>query len=214
MFVGSLPIPCDHYPQDPECGFCAGRNPCAHDGYVSLGPIVFRLPVAEGGVVSDGNKLWPCALALAQIVGSFEIAGMSLLEIGCGLSLPGMVAARQGARVTLCDRDDAVDLSIAELNQVELTKIRGDWATLQGSFDWVVGSEVLYRAYGLESAAHCVANVWNGRGRCLFVQQPYYALGEFVKAIESLGLSCVQTVVHSVRPDGVAFLCVLLEVLR
>ncbi|HXC06288.1 MAG TPA: hypothetical protein VNZ86_16130 [Bacteroidia bacterium] len=49
--------------------------------------------------------LWPSALALAETVLEHpEIGkGTEVLEIGCGLALPGIAAGTKGARVTLTD---------------------------------------------------------------------------------------------------------------
>lgn len=48
---------------------------------------------------------WPCAPVLAWYLWSHksEITGKHVLELGAGTSLPGVVAAKCGARVTLSD---------------------------------------------------------------------------------------------------------------
>ncbi|MDX2167236.1 MAG: methyltransferase, partial [Deltaproteobacteria bacterium] len=43
--------------------------------------------------------LWPGALALARRLATASLRGRRVLELGCGLGLPAVVAARRGARV-------------------------------------------------------------------------------------------------------------------
>ncbi|KAJ3600889.1 hypothetical protein NHX12_031863 [Muraenolepis orangiensis] len=52
-----------------------------------------------------GMYVWPSAVVLAQYVWTHraELVGKTLLELGAGVSLPGVVAARCGSRVILSD---------------------------------------------------------------------------------------------------------------
>ncbi|XP_037545097.1 methyltransferase-like protein 23 [Nematolebias whitei] len=55
-----------------------------------------------------GMHVWPCAVVLAQYLWTrrAELTGRTVLELGAGVSLPGVVAARCGAQVILSDRSD------------------------------------------------------------------------------------------------------------
>ncbi|XP_068458026.1 histone-arginine methyltransferase METTL23 [Clinocottus analis] len=52
-----------------------------------------------------GMYVWPCAVVLAQYLWAQRgaLRGKTVLELGAGVALPGVVAARCGARVTLTD---------------------------------------------------------------------------------------------------------------
>src|SRR4051812_18929385 len=54
-----------------------------------------------------GVALWPSAIALAHEVASRpeDFRGRSVLELGAGTGLPGIVAASLGGRVVQTDRD-------------------------------------------------------------------------------------------------------------
>ena len=59
----------------------------------------------EGGAPHDAlaTQLWPSARIAAELVGA--AAPASMLEIGCGLALPSLAAARAGIRALATDRD-------------------------------------------------------------------------------------------------------------
>lgn len=115
------------------------------------------------------GKVWPSALALAEAVlaREAEFKGARVLELGCGLALPSLVAARLGAKVTATDFHPDVPAFLKE--NLQRNKIPGheldlryeelSWAKAvtselaNHSFDWVIGSDVLYeRAHGQQLA--------------------------------------------------------------
>ena len=99
-----------------------------------------------------GIVLWPAAIALAHEVASRADAfrGRSVLELGAGTGLPGIVAASLGARVVQTDRQELA-LSVCERNGerngVETIEHRlADWTDWDEArrYDWIIGSDVLY----------------------------------------------------------------------
>jgi predicted nicotinamide N-methyase len=94
-------------------------------------------------------ELWPSALALADVVAGRDVAGLDVLELGCGLGLPSLVAGRDGARVLATDwADEALALlrANASRNGVALETRRLDWREPGelGTFDLVLAADVLY----------------------------------------------------------------------
>jgi predicted nicotinamide N-methyase len=95
-------------------------------------------------------ELWPSAVALARAVAARPLAGLHVLELGCGLGLPSIVAAGSGASVLATDwSPDALVFAArnADLNGVELRTARLAWAAPElpaGSFDLVLAADVLY----------------------------------------------------------------------
>ena len=100
------------------------------------------------------TKIWESSILLADHMAGLEPdPDRRILEIGCGLGLVGIVAASFGHRVTMTEHDDHA-LAFARANALlnsgpapspEIHKM--DWyaPTLQGRFDWIIGSEVVYR---------------------------------------------------------------------
>jgi predicted nicotinamide N-methyase len=94
-------------------------------------------------------ELWPSALALADVVAHRDVRGLDVLELGCGLGLPSLVAARGGARVVATDwADDALELlrTNAARNGIDLETRKLDWREpgALGAFDLVLAADVLY----------------------------------------------------------------------
>jgi predicted nicotinamide N-methyase len=100
-----------------------------------------------------GVALWPASIALAHelIARAPEFRGKRALELGSGTGLPGIVAATLGARVIQTDRDElalAVCRRNGERNGVRTIERRqADWSEWSetGQYDWILGSDILYR---------------------------------------------------------------------
>ena len=95
-------------------------------------------------------ELWPSGPALAEAVAA-DPPGGRVLELGCGLGIPSLVAALGGAQVVATDwAADAVALleRNAERAGARLTALRWSWAddpaSLGGPFDRVLAADVLY----------------------------------------------------------------------
>lgn len=75
-------------------------------------------------------ELWPSCEALAILLAERGVAGERVLELGCGLGVPSLVAARLGATATATDwAADALTLLAdnAGRNGVTLELVRLDW---------------------------------------------------------------------------------------
>ncbi len=95
--------------------------------------------------------LWIGARALARfLIESGDLAGRRVLDLGCGLGLPGLVAAQLGAEVWLADREPAaLEFAAASARQnglehAHVIEIDFTRAALDGSFDVILGAEVVY----------------------------------------------------------------------
>jgi 2-polyprenyl-3-methyl-5-hydroxy-6-metoxy-1,4-benzoquinol methylase len=84
-----------------------------------------------------------------------------VLEVGCGLALPSVVAARAGARVLATDgASDAVAFAahVLAINEVEGEVACADWSehgeqlVQRGPFDLVLAADVLYTSANVEVA--------------------------------------------------------------
>jgi predicted nicotinamide N-methyase len=94
-------------------------------------------------------ELWPAGRALAEALPA-RLRGRRMLELGCGLALPSLVAAARGAQVLATDwAPEAVELLRlnAERNGIALEVRVARWdepESFGGGWDLVLAADVLY----------------------------------------------------------------------
>ncbi len=140
----------------------------------------------EGGAgrpVPYWARLWPSGLALATALAADPPpAGASVLELGCGLGLPSVVAARAGARVLATDgAPDAVVFSAhaMALNEVLADVAHVDWSAdgdgaalvARGPWDLVLAADVLYTGQNVSDALELLPRLL-GPGSELLLADP------------------------------------------
>jgi predicted nicotinamide N-methyase len=112
--------------------------------------------------------VWPAARALAEHLARMGtwLSGKSVIEVGCGLALPSLAAAKLGARVVATDFHPDVPKFLKrniELNALTSTNLEYrnmDWRkpdSSLGHFDFVVGSDILYEAQHPQAVARSLA---------------------------------------------------------
>jgi predicted nicotinamide N-methyase len=94
-------------------------------------------------------ELWPAGLSLAAALPQ-SLRGLRVVELGCGLGIPSLVAAARGARVLATDWS-ADALALLETNaarnglDVETARVRWDEPErFGGGWDLVLAADVLY----------------------------------------------------------------------
>ena len=98
-------------------------------------------------------EVWPSGLLLAKLLAASEsLRGVRMLELGCGLGLPSLVAALLGAQVTATDYiPEALALLTvnAQLNGVRIRTMELDWQQpgAIGRYDLVVAGDVMYERW-------------------------------------------------------------------
>jgi predicted nicotinamide N-methyase len=101
-------------------------------------------------------ELWPAATALANALPD-RLDGVRVIELGCGLGLPSLVAAARGAVVTATDwADDAVELLArnAARNGLDVRGQVRDWRMASTErFDLALAADVLYEHRNIEPLA-------------------------------------------------------------
>jgi predicted nicotinamide N-methyase len=93
---------------------------------------------------------WPSGTALARAVAGERVTGLRVLELGCGIGMPSVAAARGGARVLATDASPEAVVYAAHnlaLNGLEGEVAVATWdevEALVGPWDLVLGADVLY----------------------------------------------------------------------
>jgi predicted nicotinamide N-methyase len=97
-------------------------------------------------------ELWPAATALAAALPA--VAGLRVVELGCGLGLPSLVAAARGAEVTATDwAAEAIELlrENAARNGLSVNAEVRDWREpWPERFDLALAADVLYERRNVE----------------------------------------------------------------
>lgn len=98
------------------------------------------------------SVLWRSGVALANELDAVDLAGLRVVELGCGLAVPSIVAARADADVLATDIcAEALRLADrnAQINDVPIETAMVDWANprallAQAPFDLVLAADVFY----------------------------------------------------------------------
>ncbi|KAG7459588.1 hypothetical protein MATL_G00212160 [Megalops atlanticus] len=117
-----------------------------------------------------GMYVWPCAVVLAQYVWTHreELQGKTVLEIGAGVSLPGVLAARCEAQVVLSDSAELPRClencsRTCQVNQLSLPVVGITWGQvtpdllLLPDLHFILGSDVFYEPEDFENALFTIA---------------------------------------------------------
>ena len=106
-------------------------------------------------------ELWPAAYALAGALPHVSV--LRVVELGCGLGLPSLVAAARGAAVTAADwADEAVQLlrQNAARNELVLEVERRDWREPWAErFDLALAADVLYERRNVEPLVELLSTI-------------------------------------------------------
>jgi predicted nicotinamide N-methyase len=109
-------------------------------------------PIEWAPVAPYWSVLWRSGGALAHELDGAPLRGVRVVELGCGLALPSIAAARAGADALATDEaPEALTLAErnADANGVALATALADWSEpggllRQGPFDMVLAADVLY----------------------------------------------------------------------
>ena len=167
---------------------------------------------ADGRTAPYWAIAWPSGVELAMRLAAMDLAGRRVLELGCGLAIPSIAAARRGAIVTATDAvSDAVVFAAHNfaLNEVEGQVELVDWRDAQelvdaAPWDLVVASDVLYLRGNVEALLRLLPRLIGREGEAI-VADPNRAGGqEFAAAarrIFSLDIDRGEKVtIHRLRP--------------
>lgn len=146
--------------------------------------------------------VWDSGRVLAELMSRYDVSGLRVLEVGCGIGLPSLVLNARGADITAMDHAPGAEAFLAynvALNDDEpIPFTRGpmsDAAMDLGEFDLIIGSDVLYERGSAEvlcaflgrhaAASAVVILVGPGRG----------SLGKYTKGMDALGFTSTRELV-------------------
>ena len=140
-------------------------------------------------------NVWESALVLAEELAAATGRGLTLLELGCGIGLPAIVAARKGFAATASDYEadalEAVRYNADRNGAAGLAVRLLDWRNLPadlGRFDRVVAADVLYERHHARALAAVLAQTLAPGGLGLIADPGRARAAEFEPACRAASL--------------------------
>ncbi|XP_021714057.1 methyltransferase-like protein 23 [Chenopodium quinoa] len=166
----------------------------------------FTIKIIENMREEYGMFVWPCSVVLAEYVWQqrSRFSGTSVTELGAGTSLPGLVAAKVGADVTLTDDSKRVEVlenirSVCDLNKLSC-KVKGlTWGIWEAQIfelhpQILLGADVLYDTSAFDDLFSTVAFLLQTTPGSVFITSYHNRSGHHL--IEFLmvkwGLKCIK----------------------
>jgi 2-polyprenyl-3-methyl-5-hydroxy-6-metoxy-1,4-benzoquinol methylase len=148
--------------------------------------------------------VWPSSLVLAEKLLAERGAGRALLELGCGVGVVALAAARAGFDVTVSDYY-ADALAFARVNLARSGHACAtwllDWRDLPADlprYDVVVASDVLYERAYARLVAEVLARTLAPDGTANVADPGRVAAPEFAGAARALGLTVSEPEVRAI----------------
>lgn len=154
--------------------------------------------------------LWPAAIALCeQLAARGRLSDKHVLELGCGLALPAMLAQRLGAeRVVATDRHPLtpyfLQRNAAANGVVGIEYAALDWRQpipALGRFDLIIGSDLLYEAWQPGFLADLLRQILAPGGDALIVDPGRRYVDAFATLVEAAGFMCELVAIRPI-PHG------------
>jgi predicted nicotinamide N-methyase len=157
--------------------------------------------------------LWPAARMLAKAILKQDWPpGLTALEVGCGLGLPGIAALSRGLHVIFSDYDaTALDFAAdnARANGFEQGEGPGKFELLP--FDWrrppeglrvpvVLGSDLIYEVRNVAPLVQLIGTVLAPGGVCLLTDQDRVPSQVLRQTLEESGLAFTTQMVRAGEP--------------
>lgn len=124
--------------------------------------------IAERLGISSANwslfgVVWAAGEILARLMHDYDIEGLRILEVGCGIGLASLVLNERYANITATDRHPEAEkflASNAKLNDGKVIPfVRTGWAdevSDLGNFDLIIGADLLYEIDHADELAHFI----------------------------------------------------------
>jgi len=139
--------------------------------------------------------LWTGALTLARYIDSFiDVRDQTVLDLGCGLGLTGIVAAQKGGRVIFADKE-AGAVSFARENarlngcaQYEARSLDFTQDILETDFSLILGAEILYDRPTFPALVRFLATHLSPAGRAILADAKRTNTQDFYQQLDRSGL--------------------------
>ena len=144
--------------------------------------------------------IWPSAQKMADLMQTWQLQGLRILEIGCGLGLASLVIHRRLGNITASDvhpyTQRFLDANLRLNDLPDMAYAQGDWAghnTPLGQFNLIIGSDVLYERNHPEQLAGFIQRHAADHSQVLIIDPNRGQRAAFHKAMQAQGFGLTQT---------------------
>lgn len=172
--------------------------------------------VQRGAEPPYWTRVWLSAVAVARLLArAADLKGLAVCDLGCGLGVPGIVAASRGGAVSFADLEPGA-LAFAEWNarnQAPLVAPRTlclNWATqyLAGRFDLMILADVSYRLLHHGPLLRQIGSCLGGGGLVLHADPCREEATAFLGALQQrLRLGTIRRMTSFAQQTGEVRLC-------
>lgn len=144
--------------------------------------------------------VWASSEVLAHLMFDYEIDGLRVLEVGCGIGLASLVLNHRSADITATDYHPEVGTFLLENTKLNKDKaipfVRTGWADEDsglGVFDLIIGSDILYENEHIELLSDFINQHAKPHCEVIIVDPGRRQHARFSKKMVGLGYTHSQT---------------------
>jgi len=160
-------------------------------------------------------KIWEASMVLADYLAGLKVEPEKrFLEIGCGLGLVGIVASAFGHHVTVTEyNQDALNFARAnallnKASNMEIKEMNWNNPQLQGSFDTIIGSEIIYKESDFPSILNLFRTYLKDGGEIILAEGIRKTSMEFMRQMgDSFNIKAQKRIFRSQDREIMIMLC-------
>ncbi len=158
------------------------------------------------------GQIWPSAQKLADLMQTWELGSLRVLEIGCGLALASIVVHRRLGDITASDCHPLTESFLRSnllLNHLpDMKYLTGNWVRSNpalGEFDLIIGSDVLYERSHPEQLAAFIELHAARHAEVLIVDPDRGNRSAYNRCMGLLGFVLTETLLAAPLDDGTPY---------
>jgi predicted nicotinamide N-methyase len=176
--------------------------------------------VDQGDVFHDfplWAKIWEASIVLSDHLAGVPVdPKRRFLEIGCGVGVVGIVAAAFGHRITITEyNSNALNFARANIHanlsaddaDIEVTRLDWNRPRIEGRFDVIVGSEVIYKETDFQAILYLFETCLRPSGEIILAEGVRKTSLEFFRQVS--GRFDISAQKKTLRSKGEAFPVIL-----